>query len=72
MTNTIFSTINVKEIQEIKPHVERNSPFTLDIKVHMDTHQLAELLLNILEDFGEELLNEALEQHDLKITYTGT
>jgi hypothetical protein len=38
----------------------------------MDTHQLAELLLNILEDFGEELLNEALEQHDLKITYTGT
>ena len=71
MASMFFPTINVEEIKEIKPHVERNRPFTLDVKVEMTLPQLAELILSALEDYGDEYLNEELKKHDLIVTYTG-
>lgn len=69
MDSPIFTTIEVEEIKEIKPKIQRNRPFTLNVKVEMTTHQLAEVLLNVLEDFGQDYLNEYLKEHGLTLIY---
>lgn len=70
MESIIHTTIEVHTLGEVTPTLPMRQHARLKLKISIDRHQLASLILSAFDDFTTEQLNEVLNRDGIHITDT--